>query len=202
MKNYIDKYGRIHEKENKLSNNGWIYSAYAEKAGLMLDIAHVHIYDCYQNFERHPYIVSNPPISRDEILGLSYFLRNSMCKKLLERNWDFCPYEKPKFNLIEFIKQFKELYINRDDRNFFWQNQKSQIYHIAFKVPLQDRHYILKNAGKYNFVYHLIHLVDQLIPTKNRSELAIKWLKGNRKNSDIIQYFDSNHPIVKHLQNN
>lgn len=199
MKNYIDKYGRIHEKENKLSNNGWIYSAYAQKAGLIIDITHAHMYDCYQNFERHPYIVSNPPISRDEILGLSYFLPNSMCKKLLERNWDFCPYDKPRFNLIKLINQLKECY--GKNRNYFWKNDKSQIYHIAFKVPLQDRHYILKNAGKYNFVYHLIHLLDQLIPTKNRSVLAIKWLKGNRKNSDIIQYFDSNHPIVKHLNN-
>lgn len=195
---YIDQFGRMHEKQNKKSNNGWIYSAYAIKAGIELNISKKACNDCFTQNERHPFSITTPPISRDEIIGLYYILKPKFV------SFDFTPkaLSKPKFNLIKFIKQAKELYLNRNNRNFFWQNNLGQIYHIAFKVPLQDRHFILKQTGKYNLFYHLIHLLDQKIPTKNRSELAIKWLKGNRKNSDIIQYFDSNHPIVKHLQNN
>lgn len=187
--NYIDNYGRIHKKKDKLSNNGWIYSAVAIKLGYKLNLNLNAAQDCLNQLERHPYSTTKPPISRDEILGLHYILKP---KKV---SMSFIPksMKKPKFNFMQFFKQLKELIKNKDDRNYFWQNELDQMYTIAFTVPLTDRHFLLKQAGKYNLIYHFIHIIDQLLPTKNRSERMIKWLKGKKDSGAVCNYFGKNH---------
>jgi hypothetical protein len=203
MNNYIDEFGRIHDKPYpKFSNNGWLYSAVALKAGFNLNIEYDAIQDCIKNLERHPYVINSlPPISRDEILGLSHLNRNKLFNRL--DGWSFCPYQKPKFNLIKFIKEAWECY--GQHRNYFWANGKTQIYYVAFLVPLQDRYFMLKNAGKYNFLfhflYHLIHKIDQLLPSKNRSERLIKYLKGNNDIDAVVNYFGADHPLTKFIEN-
>ena len=196
MNNYIDEFGRMHDKPRG-SNNGWLYSAVALKAGYSLNVKIDAIQNCIENLERHPYETSQPPISRDEMLGLYHLNANKLFRRL--DGWSFCPYQKPKFNLIKFIKEAWECF--GQHRNYFWANGKTQIYHIAFLVPLQDRHFILKNVGKYHFVYHLIHLIDQLIPAKNRSERLIKYLKGKNDIDAVSNYFGANHPLTQFIEN-
>jgi hypothetical protein len=199
MNNYIDQYGRIHDKPKpKFSNNGWLYSAVALRVGFNLNIEYDAIQDCIDKLERHPYVIcSLPPISRDEVLGLSCFDPKFLMAVLTLQKWSFCPYQKPKFNLIKFIKEAWECY--GQHRNYFWVNGKTHIYHVAFLVPLQDRYFILNNAGKYHFMYHLIHLIDQLLPTKNRSERLIKYLKGKNDIDAVSNYFGANHPLTQFI---
>jgi hypothetical protein len=203
MNNYIDPFGRIHDKpEPKYSNNGWLYTAVAIRSRYIMDESFDAVRDCIRNLERHPYATGSlPPISRDEILGLSYLAPLTLLNRL--DGWSFCPYQKPKFNLIKFLKEAWECF--GQHRNYFWVNGKTHIYHVAFLVPLQDRYFLLKNAERYHFVchfmYHLIHLIDQLIPAKNRSERLIKYLKGKNDIDAVSNYFGNEHPLTQFIEN-
>lgn len=198
MNNYIDQFGRIHDNsEPKYSNNGWLYTAVAIRSGYSIDESCDAVFDCIENLERHPYKTSLPPISRDEILGLSYLMPHRLLDRL--DKWNFCPYQKPKFNLIKFLKEAWEC--SWQHRNYFWANKKRQMFHIAFLVPLQDRYFILKNAGKYHFVYHLIYKIDQLLPAINRSERLIKYLKGKNDIDAVSNYFGKEHPLTQFIEN-
>ncbi len=118
MMNYIDEYGRIHDRpvtaEDPIpSNNGWIYSAYADLAGIELDKKKMH--SCFLlcrrstgpdplKIDRSPGKVF-PPISRDEILGLFHFGYINVSE--LERSyWQFCNFDEfvpIKFSRISFF---------------------------------------------------------------------------------------------------
>jgi hypothetical protein len=50
-------------------------------------------------------------------------------------------------------------------------------------------------------MYHLIHLIDQLIPAKNRSERLIKYLKGKNDIDAVSNYFGANHPLTQFIEN-
>lgn len=98
---FQDKWSRWHDKPcingEPKSNNGWIYSAYADILGLPVN--RVKLYECY-NKSRANYPQTwplhrspgkgLPPMSRDEILGLDYF--NMLWTTELEmiRHWQFC----------------------------------------------------------------------------------------------------------------
>jgi len=112
MNNYVDQYGRYHDKpvtqSNPVSsNNGWIYTAYAKKVGLPIDIYKLEMAAdmCDQGYGvlwRTPGKES-PPMSRDEILGLAEL---GLLKPEHLRDWNFSPYPLPKFSLVECVKQF------------------------------------------------------------------------------------------------
>ena len=208
---FTDKYGRVHDQEvengNPSSDNGWLYSAVYKKLGgqLSLDLDSVRI--CVENLQRHPEKVeerNEVPISRDEILGLAYL---GYLKPEHLDGWNFSPYKNEPFNLIKFVKQSLELVesfypFELKHRTYFWEHNLKQINHVAFMVPLQDRHFILKQWGQYNMFYHLIHEIDSIIPSFDRSSRQIKFLKTGKDIQSVFYYYqDKNHPSVVKAMN-
>ena len=200
--NYFDKYGRIHDKKvinnEPSSNNGWFYSAIYKKLGGKLIIDNNVALYCVKNKVRDP-IYDDIPISRDEILGLAYL---GYLKKEDLNGWNFSPYKLKPFNLIRFINQLFSLVesfipFKLKHRHYFWKNNLEQIDYIAYSVPIQDRHFLLSLWGEYSLFYHIVHLLDNLIPTSDRSSRQIKFLKTGKDIDSIRNYYkDSNHPSV------
>lgn len=217
MNNYQDKYGRFHhkpvtEKDLVPSNNGWIYTAYAEKVGIKLN--YFQLQECFKGcliqlsgrFEilRSPG-KSLPPISRDEILGLVHL---GLLKPGHLNGWNYSPFPLPKFSLFKLIPQLVQLYKNRHDRNYFWKNNLDQIYRFAFSVPLVDRHYINQRWGEFCPVYWLIAKID----SKFGKESGIRYLKYATDKSEplgpkdlefakaMVEEFPVDHPIRQEVK--
>lgn len=222
---YTDKWQRLHHKPtdgvNPSSNNGFIYTAYFYK----INNIHPSLQStpelieageqCAKYRARHPrpHISEQVPISRDEILGLEYLGFNVDMD-----GWNFSPYPLPKFSLLQFIKQAQSLIIVQPyykrvlgvdiklyhfelaHRNFFWKNNLSQIYHLAFSVPLQDRYSILKWSGlfKWYLPSHLLYASISMVDRLGKPS-GIRYLKyGGEKNMRaMITEFPADHDIVK-----
>lgn len=218
MKNYIDKYGRYHDKpvpssEEPSSNNGWIYTAYAAKAGLELDKQKLAecFHDCqiYDFVNGVQYFIRSPgkklpPNSRDEILGavaLGLLKPVHLEEQRHIPEWNFSPYPLPRFNLFKLLSQLKEAYGKH--RNYFWQNNLDQLYRFAFSVPLQDRHFILKKWNKFKF-YNPVHLFYAVYGKASSmiSPGALDWLKYDEKRGleGIKKEFPEDHPIRQKLE--
>lgn len=193
---YIDKYGRIHDKPtidgNYSSNNGFFYSAVARKLGALIPLDYKYATECAEKKVRH-LDRFEPPISRDEILGLVSL--GAMTKRELP-TWSFSPYELPRFNLITLIKQL--LQCRNQHRNYFWQNKLTQVYHVAFSTPLQDRHFINKHFKRFNPFYWLIDKFDSWLIPKSNSGHLIAFLKYNIMPDIKVfeEYFGPTHPIT------
>lgn len=202
MSKYQDKFGMYHDKPARegepSSNNAWIYTAYAKKAGLPYDenLVSLTFNKCKKSslehskgfyFIRTPYRAS-PPISRDEILGMAAlgFLKENHLD-----GWNFSPYKVPRFSLIQTIKQLIEL--KGKHRNYFWRNGLSQIYRFAFSVPIQDRHFILTKWGKFNILYWIVDRLDRFRKPKN----GIHWLKYGTNKKIMQEEFAEDHPLRK-----
>ncbi len=200
MNNYFDKYGRLHDKPcvngQSSSNNGFIYSAYAKKGGMEINIPETFATICAIDYKRHPNFVKEDqvPMSRDEILGLAYL--GFISDKLVNGGWSFSPYPIPKFSLFKLIKQAIEL--RGQHRNYFWKNKLDQIYRFAFSVPIQDRAFILECWGETKslryFFYKAIAFIDSKI---GKPKNGIPWLKyGGDKRKKIMQKeFPIDHPL-------
>jgi hypothetical protein len=199
MNNYVDEYSRYHHKpvtevDPFPSNNGWIYTAYADKCGLPVD--RHKLLECFIQCETFDGIGSYklvrspgkelPPMSRDEILGMSSL---ELLAPVHVPNWNFSPYPLPKFNLVTFIKQALEC--QGKDRNYFWQNKLEQMYHVAFSVPFADRHFILQRWGKFNLIYWAVAKFDSLLDSKS----GIRYLKYDKDKEAMLAEFPADHPI-------
>lgn len=198
---YIDSYGRYHHKpvteSNPIpSNNGWIYTAYADKLGMAVDKEKLR--QCFDRCvtvdnSKFQYLQRSPgrflpPISRDEILGMAAL---GFLKPEHLNGWNFSPFRLPAFNLVTLIKQ---LWLIRDKhRNYFWQNGLKQVHHVAFSVPLSDRHFILSKWNRFNLFYFIVAKIDALLPAKN----GIKWLKYDKNIEIMRKEFPSAHPFAK-----
>jgi hypothetical protein len=223
MTNYKDSYGRFHHKpvtsENPIpSNNGWIYTAYAEKVGVPVDKQALQncADECrvwkngFMAFYRSPG-KEFPPQSRDEILGLASL--GLLHPNLSEhKNWNFSPTPLPKFSLGKFLKQLWQLrpsietqYTFEDGvdvpvcsklvwkhRNYFWQNNLDQLYRFAFSVPVVDRHFILQKWGKKNYFYAAIAYID----SKLGKHSGIRFLKYGKSKEAMAKEFPADHPIT------
>lgn len=200
--NYEDRWGRFHHKPCKdyepSSNNGWIYTAYAEKLKIplknhMLELCFKGCITPNNKLNRHPSgIKSEVPISRDEILGMASL---GFLKPEHLNGWNFCPYDMPSFNLIKTIKQFLEL--RGKHRNYLWQNKLDHTYRFAFSVPLVDRHFILQKWGKFNFFYWMVAKIDSILPIDN----GIGWLKYGKDIDKMKKEFPEDHPIQQICSN-
>jgi hypothetical protein len=220
MSNYFDKWGRLHHKPcingEPSGNNGWLFSAYAKKAGISLN--DTLLAECFRDCVRtHPdgqrYLVRSPdkelpPMSRDEILGLAYL---GLLRKEHLNGWNFSPYPLPKFSLKTLLKQLwefrpemyryglkgnKKLNIEWKHRNYFWQNNLDQLYRLSFSVPLVDRHFLLTHAElDANIVarafYWAIAKVDSLMPKAS----GIRWLKYGKSREEMEREFPLDHPL-------
>ena len=200
MNVYIDSYGLYHDKpvDQGVSGNPYIYTAYAAKLGLPIDLDKVLFageltkrnINGITFYIRHPNKPNTSPISREEILGRFYLQVPTTLN-----NWSFSPYPIPSFDAITLIKQLLEA--KGEHRNYFWKNNLSQIYRFAFSVPITDRYSILKWSGKYekfnvihNF-YRAVSFFDSLLPTEN----GIRWLKYGKSKEAMLKEFPSNHPF-------
>lgn len=200
MKTFTDQYGRIHDVEtngiHSSSDNGWLYSAVAKKVGVEINLNPSAAEYCAENLERHPMTVANRPyvpMSRDEILGLAYL---GYLKKHHLKGWNFSPYPLPKLNPVKLVQQLWR--IRKEHRTFFWRNNLDQVYHVAFMVPLQDRHFLLQQWGEYNFFYHFIHILDSLRSPTDRSSRQIRFLKTGKDKAGVVNYYsDKDHPSVQ-----
>lgn len=193
---YIDRYGRIHDKPvvngDYSSNNGFFYSAVARKLGGFVPIDYRYASECSKRKVRHLDKVE-PPISRDEILGLVSL--GTMTQRELP-TWSFSPYPLPNFNLITLVKQLWDC--KDKHRNYFWQNNLSQVYHVAFSVPLQDRHFINTIFKRFNPLYWVIAKVDSWLTPKSNSGHLIRFLKYDIMPDIKVfeEYFGPTHPIT------
>jgi hypothetical protein len=204
MSNYIDHWGRYHHKEVKdeshiPSNNGFIYTAYAEKAKLPIDYLMLEL--CFMQCKVPNIGADNgisllrspgqttPPISRDEILGMAAL---GFLKPRHLDGWNFSPYAIPKLNIFKTISQFLQL--RGKHRNYVWQNNMSHTYRFAFSVPLPDRHFILKCWGKFNPFYWLVAKIDAKF---SKPKNGIHWLKygGDERKKIMQEEFPENHPL-------
>lgn len=231
MNNYLDQYSRYHNKpvtdtDSVPTNNGWIYTAYYQKAYGSLPDYRKNI-DCFvecRSFQPKRILRSpgkiNPPISRDEILGL---VSLSLVIPVHLNGWNFSPYPIPAFSLTKLLSQVWELRpkfalvdfpgftiklpdIQFRHRNYFWKNNLDQLYRFAFSVPLQDRAFILQKWGTFRWYkpshafYAAISGVDKGLgwfkPT------AIRWLKyGEERNkAEMLKEFPEDHPIVQRFK--
>lgn len=200
--NYFDKWSRLHDKPcvdgEPSSNNGYIYSAYYHKVGGKLDLYKLAV--CFEGclrdgaFHRHPPSVDSiVPPSREEILGATAlgFLKPSHLK-----SWNFSPFPLPRFSLVKLVKQLWEC--KGKHRNYFWQNNLSQVYHVAFSVPLQDRAFLLECWGETKslryFFYKAVAILDSKI---GKPKNGIGWLKyGGEERKKIMQAeFPEGHPL-------
>ena len=194
---YIDRYGRYHDRpvENgePSSDNGWLYTAVAKRLGAEVNLSPNAAQYCAENLERHPLTVTNRPyvpFSRDEVLGLAYL---GYLKPEHLDGWNFSPYPLPKFNPIKLVQQLWR--VRKEHRTFFWRNGLTQIYHVAFMVPLQDRHFLNQCWGRYNAFYHLIHIIDTMLPKDNRSARNMRFLKSGKDRAGVANYFGPEHPL-------
>lgn len=161
MNNYKCKYGLYHDKPVKddepSSNNGWLYTAMAMLLGVQeLDTVHfMQLRDTYEeclndNTNRLYFIYRlpnkvHPPISRDEVVGLT-FLGSSLPHLLLQNKWYM--FRTHKIIWHSLIDQLKAIWSIRDQhRNYFWQNNLDEAYPIAMRLWWHDRYYIKKVMG-------------------------------------------------------
>lgn len=197
---YIDDRGFYHDKKSASSNNKYIYSAYAKKVGLLPELTPVMQQEldfCYANKVRHS-MKQTSVMSRDEIVGMAYLDKNT-ANKIIEEGFNFSPYKIPSFNLFKLIKQVLE--VRGKHRNYFWQNNLDQIYRFAFSLPLQDRAFVYRSAGrKVPLIYVMIEDIDKSLNSSNRSSRAIRSLKYDNDNDQgIYDYFSDDHPIRVHM---
>lgn len=207
LKDYTDKHGRIHDKiqqpDGKYpSGNPWIYSAYANALKIPLSITPSVGEICATRLVRHPdiegYGAGMSPISRDEILGLAAlgYLKPSHLK-----GWRFSPFPIPKFNLVELFRQAIDLVDWKartlKHRNTFWLKGYSQIYRFAFSVPYVDRHFLNKCWGRYNPIWHLVHVLAHRKQPENRTSRAIRFLKTGKDKAAMANYFGEEHPLSR-----
>jgi hypothetical protein len=208
MNNYIDSFGRYHDKpvtdgNPNPSNNGWIYTAYAEKLELPIDYLGLGL--CFKQCKKvdesgRTYLIRSPnkelpPISRDEILGMAAL---GFLKPRHLNGWNFSPFAIPKFSLIKTIKQFLEL--RNKHRNYLWQNNMSHTYRFAFSMPLQDRAFLLEcwketKSLRYFFYKGIAFLDAKFGKPKN----GIPWLKygGEERKALMKPEFPEDHPLRK-----
>lgn len=202
MNKYIDKYGRFHHKEcinrEPSGNNGWIFTAYADKLGIELDYSKLE--DCFNQclnneskFVLRSPLKGTPVMSRDEILGAAAL---GLLKERHLNGWSFSPRPIPRFNPFKLAAQLWE--VRGKHRNYFWENNLDQLYQFAFSVPIQDRDFILDNTDKKVNVfsalfYSVVSTIDKLIG----GESGIRWLKYGKSKEVMLKEFPEDHPIKK-----
>lgn len=197
---YIDRYGRYHHKpcnkEQPSSNNGWIYTAYADKLGLPVNNSDLR--DCFNQClnERNIFVLRSPgkglpPMSRDEVLGATAL---GLLKEENLDGWSFSPRPIPRFNPFKLLAQLWE--VRGKHRNYFWENNLDQLYRFAFSVPIQDRDFILDNTNKKVNVfaalfYSAVATIDKMLNKPS----GITWLKYDKGLEEMKKEFPADHPI-------
>ena len=211
---YKCKYGLYHDKEvvnnEPRSNNGWIYTAYANKLDLHLDrrvIVSTYA-KCYETSDTLYPIYrlpgkKHPVISRDEIIGMY-----SLWLSPLGPNSYFMFTPRKDYTFKDYIKAIVELYrIRNKHRNYFWEQELLTVYPIAMKLWWHDRYYIDSMRGKkfvlFNWfmfqVYALATILQDNLSAKNVLTLQLEdlnskfWIFTIDKKANYLKYFGVEH---------
>lgn len=140
------------------SNNGWIYTAYADLIGEYFIDPYKRdklLHDCTQGKGENKRLpgLETPPISRDEIIGMySLYLFTNTAEEfaqVIKNNWYLSTEAKQKaeqhgFNLEHLIR----LLTNREDRNYHWERKLYGVWWLTMRLWWHDRHYIQDLLGK------------------------------------------------------
>ena len=219
---FVDRLGFYHDKPchngEPSSNNAWIYTAYAKAIGLKipeLRIIHYQYQLCYDRdaqdgfyFYRDP-VKLEPPISRDEMIGMVSLLPNTVFT-LLKHN--FYLYDK---SILKHYSYFEALCwgfkIRNKHRNFLWQNQVYPVYRLAFRLWHHDRYYMKKRSKikptvfeTVCFYIYMIHSVIFANPgNKNLLWLQLHdmdskyWIQLIDRKNNFLRYFGLQHIFNK-----
>lgn len=198
VRDYRDRWGRIHEYRSSSCNNAWLYTAVFASVGGKIDIGKFHeeLTYCISDMVRHPGEFEAPPISNDEVLGMAYLAPHYMHYRLKERGWT--TREIPKFNLSRFVKQGYFLFRNRKApkfRNLWWEHKLDQTYWFTCRVPLSTRYFIKIRSGETpSNIESLAWWIDKR-PRGNRSSRQLNWLKHGKDIAGVENYYrDKSHP--------
>lgn len=213
LNSYQDQWGRYHDKPtdgiNPSSNNGWIYTAYAAKAGLSINIDQLILCRmlCLRKTEQGMfYYVRNPwkdlpPLSRDEVLGM---VSLGVLPSRHLNNWSFSPVDLPKFSVVQLIKQLWQLKPDLvkwklvfKHRNYYWQNNLDQIYRFAYSVPMQDRSFVLDCYKQFKWYKpsHLFYRAIAKVDSIFGGSSGIRYLKYDKSYKAMVDEFPEDHPI-------
>lgn len=164
LNSYQDKWTRWHDKpcpvkDSPSSNNGWVYSCYADLVNLPTNKK--LLTSCFVNciISKNPIHINRSPgkrlpyISKDEILGL-YLLDMPQFEEMLLADdfMMFNAFPKIKIFSVEWLKKFpveaaKAIW-NYKDRNYIWEQRLYTIFPFMFKLPAPDRHFIKRHIYK------------------------------------------------------
>ncbi len=183
-----DKYGLYHEKPlidgEPSGNDGPILTSYMQKLGKSVDLAFIRE-NYWEKLKGHPIPKERlpgkpfPPPSRDTILGW-YWLGFLPVKTLVENKWNFSPYPLPRFNPF---KTFAALWrMRHSHRNALWKDGgEPHLFRFAFKVPIQDRAYMLRDSGlPVPLFYRWYEKLHDMRKPRNESSRKIAWRKDER----------------------
>jgi hypothetical protein len=231
MKNYQDRWTRWHDKPctdgEPSSNNGWIYSAYAQH--LMPTTVKTcedsfKLLDCYLSCRNSVYPLKidrspndpTPPLSKDEVIGVvSLGLLEPV--ELKSSHWNFCnfvDYKPEKLTIISIIKAAKLLYAARKEhRNYIWENKVEDAYCLAFWLAPHDQYYVLKQYEKKPSILQTIAFylnIVSVLTSDNKSTKMMLWLQLADlehplvnlvpKDKWVRNYFGEEHPFTKGLK--
>lgn len=213
MISYVCKYGGYHDKPVKnrepSSNNLWIYTAYAHKLGLkttrhrlqntLNSCARDDVSDFFIN--RLPNKPA-PVISRDEIIGMISLGFNPL-------KYGYNMYKGFKPTRSQYLKAIIGLHrIRKEHRNYFWENNITEVYPLAMRLMPHDQYYVTKMLTVYDKshfrwvmfqLYALSTIVQNNISAKNVLWLQLKdldskfWIKFVDREKNFIEYFGAEH---------
>lgn len=222
MANWTDMYGRWHDKptagKKPSSNNGYIYSAYAQQLGLLINIDTID--ECFHHsiknidhvkFTRHPDLwlsEGTPPPSRDEILGLiSLGILNA--SYLIKNHWCFWIKGQPLNNLNWFNTFLEMLKLSDQHRNEVWTGHYPHAEQLAFRLNFHDVFYVKYMAGlKTSIEEEMLwsYYVDDMKKTENWSAKNICIMQMSdiglditemKKHESYANYFQIGHPFLE-----
>lgn len=232
--NYKCKYSLYHDKPVKnnepSSNNGWLYTSMAMLLGVQeLDMVHfMQLRDTYNeclntNMNRLYFInrlpnKAHPPISRDEVIGLT-FLGSNLPHILMHNKWYM--FRTHKIIWHGLIDQLRAIWSMRNEhRNYFWQNGVDAAYPIAMRIWWHDRYYMKKvmaiRPTIFEFICFYIYAFsivksgsagEKNLLTIQLADVASKgsWLAESLLNNidvraNIREYFGTDHIFYKKMR--
>jgi len=213
---YHDK--PVNDDREPSSNNGWIYSAYAQALGFPLerDLLEKSFKGCISDgvfmWTRIPGVGTppKPPISRDELIGMAS-LGFPLHSKLSGNKWRWIN-PSGVYALFSTWEQLKAVWSLKDrHRNFVWESHILGAYPTVFRLGFSDRYYFKKlNRIRPNPLEWFFWTGHKYFTrwTANPGDLNILWLQCNDIedefrnkidiNSSILDYFGPNHPFNKY----
>jgi hypothetical protein len=223
--NFIDKYGRWHDKpvtkyEPLPSNNAYIYTATAFLLGIPLD--HTSIKKCFlsslngYSFDRHPND-DLPPVSRDEIQGaiiLNLIDPSHIIKNKFYYNNLGSPEKSSLWEKLQIMYEMSKLQ-GGARRNYVW--DKPKIWSWSFTLHKQDQFFVLKMAGQnVSLFLTLFFYISSFLTLykSNAGNLVILWqklkamgmegsvlYKRDKFKKAIVDYYGITHPFSDEVSN-